>query len=141
MTERSSAPPTRWEILRDVLSFQVKLAVDALRDVFLSPVSLVAALLDVVSGDRERPYFYEVLVAGRKTEAFINLFGDAERIEPRHEATGEERRSIDRVVRRVEALVVEQYERGGVTAQAKDAIDRSLDSLASRRGGGHPPQA
>jgi hypothetical protein len=28
---------------------------------------------------------------------------------------------------------VEQYERGGITAQAKDAIDRSLDRLSGRR--------
>ena len=35
---------------------------------------------------------------------------------------------------RVENLIVEQYERGGMTATAKDAIDRSLDAFAPKSG-------
>ena len=115
----------RWELLRNVLAFQLKLAVDALRDVVLSPISLGAALLDLVSGtDRDPLYFEQVLTLGRRTEGWINLFGAA--------PGADEGPGIDRLVERVEALVVEQYERGGMTAQAKDAIDRSLDVLATR---------
>ena len=129
----------RWQLLRDVLVFQVKLGVDALRDVVLSPVSLVAAAVDLLGRDRARPLFYRVLAEGRRSEGWINLFGEADRIAPREPAPHGEGPGIDRMVRRVEALVVEQYERGGITAQAKTAIDRSLDTLARTRGASRPP--
>jgi hypothetical protein len=41
--------------------------------------------------------------------------------------------SIDALVGRLERLIVEQYERGGMTASAKAAIDRSLDALGRTR--------
>jgi hypothetical protein len=40
---------------------------------------------------------------------------------------------IDAVIGRLERLLVEHYERGGVTASAKAAIDRSLDAIARTR--------
>jgi len=125
-------PPSRWELIRDVLAFQVKLAVDALRDVLLSPISLVAALLDLLSGERPRPYFYRVLVTGRRSEGWIDLFAGAERLEPGGGAHPSEDRNLDALVGRLERLLVEQVERGGVTAQAKRAIDRRLDAIANR---------
>ena len=39
-------------------------------------------------------------------------------------------------VQRVEGMIVDQFERGGMTASAKQAIDRSLNTLAKRS----PPQ-
>lgn len=136
----SPAAESRWQLIRDLLVFQVKLGVDALRDLALSPISLVAALLDLVADTgRERHYFYQVLLAGRRSERWINLFGEGDRIEPA--ARGGERPGLDQLVRQVEALVVEQYERGGVTAQAKAAIDRSLDALAKPGGPARRPEA
>lgn len=120
---------TRWELIRDLVVLQLKLAVDALRDLVISPVSLVAGVIDLVTGG-ERPgrLFYSVLDAGRRSERIINLFGEADR------ASGEPA-SLDALVAHVEKLVVEQYERGGVTASAKAAIDRSLDALGQVRPG------
>jgi hypothetical protein len=95
----------------------------------LSPVSLVAGAIDLVTGG-ERPgrLFYAVLVAGRRSEHVINLFGEAERVRPRAADAGGDP-SLDALVARFERLVVEQYERGGITASAKAAIDRSIDAL------------
>ena len=39
----------RWTFLRDVLVFQLKMFLDNVRDFALMPVSLVAALIDLVS--------------------------------------------------------------------------------------------
>ena len=47
----------------------------------------------------------------------------------------EPRETVDSVVARLENLIVEQYERGGMTAAAKDAIDRSLDAFSPSRSG------
>ncbi|MDH3298094.1 MAG: hypothetical protein OEM96_07455, partial [Gemmatimonadota bacterium] len=66
-----------------------------------------------------------------RTEGWINLFGAPS--VPGHPELSESGRSIDTVVKQVEGLVVEQYERGGLTASAKEAIDRSLDKISRRK--------
>lgn len=132
--EASSIAPSRWHLIRDLAVFQLKLGLDALRDLVLSPISLIAGIVDLVfGGGQGGKHFYSVLVAGRRTEAWINLFGELDRTAPRGEAPGGvERASVDSIVERMERLLVEQYERGGVTASAKTAIDRGLDALGRR---------
>jgi hypothetical protein len=129
------AAVTRWELIRDVLVLQVKLAVDALRDLILSPLSLVAGVLDLLTGGQQPGrLFYPLLVAARRTEQLINLFGEADHVMPRPVASpSTDPVSIDAFVARFERTLVEQYQRGGVTASAKAAIDRSLDALSRAR--------
>lgn len=125
---------SRWELIRDIAVFQLKVGVDALRDLALVPVSLVAGALDLIrGGERPGKLFYDVLDAGRRTENWINLFGD---LDGRRfgQTTGEpDEPLIDSVAARLENLIVEQYEQGGMTAAAKDAIDRSLDALSTAK--------
>jgi hypothetical protein len=132
--EAGSASSNRWQLIRDIAVFQLKLGLDALRDLVLSPISLIAGIIDLFAGgERAGRHFYSVLVAGRRTEAWINLFGELDRAAPSGEAAdGAERASVDAIVERMERLLVEQYERGGVTASAKTAIDHGLDALGRR---------
>lgn len=121
----------RWELIRDVIIFQVKLGIDAFRDFIFSPLSIVAAVIDLITGG-EHPgrRFYAVLAAGGRTEGWINLFGAPNRSEGHELAT--RGITVDSFIKQVEGLVVEQYERGGLTASAKEAIDRSLDAIARK---------
>ena len=66
---------SRLLLLHDVLVFQFKLALDGLRDVFLSPISLVVALLRVLTS-RSDPgkYFRRLLELGHTCDRWINLF-------------------------------------------------------------------
>lgn len=122
----------RWELIRDVVVFQVKLALDALRDFAFAPLSITAAVVDLITGgSNPGRYFYAVLALGGKTEGWINLFG-APRLEGGSQLTSEGP-TIDSLVKQVEGLVVEQYERGGLTSSAKEAIDRSLDAISRKR--------
>jgi hypothetical protein len=133
-----TGPDGRWAFIRDLVVFQLKLLLDALRDVVLSPASIVAGLLDLVSGD-DPPgrNFNRLLAAGRRSDAWINLFGEG-----RFDAEGEERsgdtHSVDSLVGHVERLLLEQVERGGVTASAKEAIDRSLDRVTRTKAARRP---
>ena len=71
-----STGTSRLQLLWDVLVFQFKLAADGLRDVLLSPVSLVSALIGLLAGgDEPDRYFRRVLRLGRRSEVWINLFG------------------------------------------------------------------
>ncbi len=111
----------RWELLRDVFKFQLKLLVDGLRDVLMSPVSLVAALGGLMlESRRPRRYFDRTLEFGRRTEEWINLFDRyREPADP----------GLDELFARLESRIVEQYQRGGLTSSAKRAVDTSLDRL------------
>ena len=121
----------RWKLIRDLIVFQVKLGLDGLRDLLFSPLSITAAVIDLITGG-EHPgrYFYAVLAAGGRTEGWINLFGAPNQTEGHELATRGP--TVDSFIRQVEGLVVEQYERGGLTASAKEAIDRSLDAIARK---------
>jgi len=131
--------PDRWTLIRDILVLQLKLVVDGLRDFILVPVSLIVGIASLIKGgDSSGSQFYELLRTGRRSERWINLFGAAERVYgPSIEEDRFPTEDIDVMVSRVESFVVDEYSKGGVTRQAKNQLDRALDSLhklASNKG-------
>ncbi len=67
---------SRITLIWDVLILQAKLLADGLRDVLLVPVSLGALLFGLVAGGSDPGrLFRKVMVLGRRTEHWINLFG------------------------------------------------------------------
>ena len=126
----------RIDLARDALLLQGKLLIDGLRDVILVPVSIVAALIDLLSGDQPAGRrFYNVVQLGRRSEHWINLFGAAERSphENRwdHDA---ETVKLDDLVEQVEKVVKDQYTEGGVTGSAKRALNKALGVLHDSAG-------
>ena len=116
----------RWRLIRDIAVLQAKLVADAVRDLLLAPLALVAGIIDLL-----RPgggLFDEVLSIGRRTDRWINLFGH----EPSQDAQAEA--SIDELAGRLEQRLRERYADGGITAQAKDAVDKALDAVSKPRG-------
>ena len=94
----------RWQLLRDTLAFQLKLVLDALRDLVLSPLSLVAALVDLVfAGSRKPGYFYAVLRLGQRSEHWIDLWSAGSRRDA--DATEDPAMNVDGLLARVETLV------------------------------------
>lgn len=96
-----AAPDVVWarrrRVIRDVSRFQLKLMLDALRDLIMSPWSLVAGAIDVVKAGRQEPeHFAEVIRAGRKTEEWIDLWDHGKEQETASTA------SVDSVIERLE---------------------------------------
>ena len=123
--------PNRWMLIRDVAVFQLKLLFDGFRDLLLVPVSLVAGLVSLFrGGDKPGPEFYDLLRFGRRSERWINLFEAASHW---HGAAKDEEDfeagDVDELVSRVETFVVEEYQKGGVTAQAKERLDGAINAL------------
>lgn len=78
--ETAPVHTARLQLVWDVLVFQLKLAADGLRDLLLSPLSLIAAVAGLVAGgDDPQRHFRRVLRLGRRSEAWINLFGHRRR--------------------------------------------------------------
>ena len=130
-TGAANGEPDRWTLIRDVAVLQLKLLVDGLRDLVLVPVSLIAGAIGLLKGgDRPGSEFYDLLKFGRRSERWINLFGAADRVHGSDAADDELAvEDIDEMMTRVESFLVEEYKRGGVTAQAKDRLDQGLNSL------------
>ena len=131
--------PDRWTLIRDLFVFQAKLVVDGLRDLLLVPASLVAGIWSLVSSDNGRPgpQFYRLVSLGKQSEAWIDLFkaceNAPEEVRRQHEFGAG---NMDDLVGRLESFVKDEYERGGVTAQAKERIDKALDAIQRRQ----PPE-
>lgn len=125
--ESNAAQPGRGELLRDVAIFQLKLLLDALRDFVMSPVSLVAAAIDLLGRGRDTgENFRRVLELGRTTDRWINLFGPPRSLQP----PVPDGASFDRLVAQIESSIRDEYERGGMPASAKEAVDRSLRMIS-----------
>jgi hypothetical protein len=136
VNDKETLASGRWALLRDIGVLQVKLVVDGLRDLMLVPASLIAGVLSLVSvsdGKAGMP-FYRLLHFGKRTEQWINLFGAEQNApEPIDASPAFGDGNMDALVRKVESLVVDEYKRGGVTAQAKERIDKIIDTLRRKR--------
>ena len=130
-SQESGHLPDRWTLIRDIAVLQLKLVFDGFRDLILVPISLLVGIVSLLkAGNESGSEFYELLRMGRRSERWINLFGAAERVYG--PAVADDRfpaEDIDEMVSRVESFVIDEYQSGGVTRQAKEKLDRALDSL------------
>ncbi len=104
--------------IKRLLTFQLKLAVDALRDIVLSPLSLLFTIMDMIEGRSGRDsYFHQLLRFGRITERRINLFDQHSR---------QRGHTVDSVVEQVEEIIKKEYTEGELSSKAKSAIEKTL---------------
>jgi hypothetical protein len=127
-------PDDRWNFVRDVMVFQLKLLLDNVRDLVLMPVSLVAALIDLVfRGEREGALFYKVLRWGQHSEAVIDVYSAIEH----HQASDfkiSRDYTVDGVIARLEGVLKREVEQGGTAASVKAAMDKAIDQLHTETG-------
>ena len=132
-----------WTLIRDVGVLQVKLLIDGFRDLVLLPASLVAGLFSLLnsSDGKPGPHFYKLIAVGKQSEGWINLFG-ALRNAPQDIKSDVNfgTHDIDEIVSKVESFVVDEYQRGGVTKQARDRLNKALDAM-QRMNRREPPEA
>lgn len=136
MPDTTDNSPNRRTLVRDVAVLQVKLVVDGLRDLVLVPASLIAGLVSLFSSadGRTGDQFYQLLAVGKQSERWINLFG-AMRNAPvgLRQADQFPNADIDDLVGRLETFVVDEHRRGGITAQAKERLDKTLRAIRRKR--------
>lgn len=139
--------PNRWQVLRDTVAFQFKLLMDGARDVLLSPISIGAAILGLIfSPDNPGIYFNRLMKFGRKTDAWINLFGashydpnsetrdsndiDGKGIDSKDKARNTKKNvSSDAYVKKLENLLIAEYNKGGLIKDLKEGTDTLLEKL------------
>ncbi len=123
----------RWLFIRDVVVFQLKLVLDGLRDALMIPVSIAAAVVDLlIPGPEHSGLFYRVVALGRSSEGYIDLFEAADRVEPRTAMPGGEA-GVDELFRKFEGFLQEQDRKGGLTSTARVRVEQLLDVLPSSK--------
>lgn len=91
---------TARSLIRDVAAFQLKLLLDTLRDLILSPVSLGAALLDLLLAKIQSPrFFHAVLRLGERSEEWIDLWSAG------RGSRASQHSNVDALLAHVEAVV------------------------------------
>lgn len=102
--EDSKAEVTTAQAFRHLLKFQIKLGADALRDLLLSPVSLVVFVIDTLRKPRlEDSLYLKLMLLGRRSDRMINLFDE-------HKDAGHF--TVDQAIEELEGLVVSRRNNG-----------------------------
>jgi hypothetical protein len=146
---RSSSP--YWRLLRDVLVFQGKLALDGLRDLLLSPLSIMLAIAGaILSPEDPHCYLRRLMKFGLKSDQFIKLF---EHPDPAQDGSRDESdllgglssnaglshetfsnaKSSNTYVKQLEDLLVSAYNKGGIIRGMKEGTDDVVRMLLARR--------
>lgn len=160
----TSSSKQRWHLIRESIKFQIKLALDALRDLLLSPVAILCTLLDLMKGNsKDQGYFQRLMLWGHNTDHWLNLFGDlpsksssqsSEYKDNNSDDDGaltpsDSRKSaasevlkvdkpqvdskLDTLFSKIETILEEQQQTGGLTTTTKQKITSYLAVLNANR--------
>lgn len=122
----TARPAGRARLIRDIIVFQVKLALDGLRDLVMSPLSIVAGIIGVLFGGNDPGWAYRrLLYLGRDTDRWINLFNAYDR----YPQSGAGEATVDGVIGDIEETLRRDYDAGGVTARSRNAAEVGLERL------------
>jgi hypothetical protein len=112
----------RLDLIWELALFQAKLLADGLRDLLLFPVSIVAGLMGLIAGgDEPDQYFRRVVRLGRRSEIWINLFGQHRRGP-----------TSDRLAQPLQHTLEAEFERGGWVRRSADRLNAVLDAANAR---------
>lgn len=134
MNEPEQNPRIR--LIRESATLQLKLIADGFRDALLIPVSLIATIVGLLRGGEDCDLeFRRVIKLGRRSERWINLFGNQQPLDMRHPAG-----SMDRILEQVESIVVEQYKKGKSASDARDAVRKVIEEETGEDPGPDPTE-
>ena len=70
---------SRGRLFRAAIVFEIKLAVDGLKDIVLAPLAILGVVIDLLTGTgREGKQLRRVLLLGERYEGWLNLYGTRE---------------------------------------------------------------
>lgn len=119
MVKKPMVVATRKVTLRDFVIFQVKLALDGLKDLVVIQLSVLAIIVDFIAGRGPRPrYFYSVMRVSERFDAWLNLHGAVEGLDAAGNEDGlfgASEAGADTLLGRIEEMV-----RGGDEPRPRD---------------------
>ena len=115
-------------VLRIIL-FQFKLFADGIRDIVLSPLSMIAGLLGLLFSHSDPHYYFNRLLRlGHRSDRWINLFDNYSSKSPTtNHAT------IDDLAEKLEATLRNDYNSNGMTAKTVRKLDEIIAEIKNRQ--------
>lgn len=115
----------RLPLIRHAIVFQLKLGLDALRDILMSPISIILVVTDIIlANNSQRSYFLKLMKLGRKSDHWINLFGvnlpTAETVNTIDTADS----NVDDWFLKIEDVIKEQQVDGKLSQLGKEKLQR-----------------
>jgi hypothetical protein len=112
-------------LIRQAIVFQLKLGLDALRDVFMSPVSIVLVITDtIMANNHQQSYFIRLMRLGKKSDHWINLFDvDLGKTEPRDNKVAADS-NVDDWFKKIEEVIKEQQVDGKLSQSGKEKLQK-----------------
>jgi hypothetical protein len=112
-------------LIRQAIVFQLKLGLDALRDVLMSPVSIILVLTDIVmANNHQQSYFIRLMRLGKKSDNWINLFGvDLTNTEDRDNEVASDS-NVDDWFTKIEEVIKEQQVDGKLSQSGKEKLQK-----------------
>lgn len=120
-----------WSLIRHVIVFQLKLGLDALRDILMSPVSIVLAVTDIMmANNHQQSYFIRLMRLGKKSDEWINLFdSDIPNSESQDNKVTEDSEvavdsNVDFWFTKIEKVIKEHQENGKLSQSGKEKLQQ-----------------
>jgi hypothetical protein len=113
----------RWALIRQAIFFQLKLGLDALRDILMSPVSIVLLIVDIIMGNyHQQSYFLRLMRLGKKSDHWINLFDvELPNAKPQDDNLTADS-NVDVWFTKIEEVIKEQQINGKLTQTGKEKL-------------------
>lgn len=158
-THGSVQEPSRWAMFKKLVIFQIKLAMDAVRDLILSPVSFVCSAIDIIFKNNEKKSkFNQLMQLGSQTDIWLNMFNqhqttydDNVDLPTKNSAnfTADKRNRVafdkisrhlhtsnaDKLIEKIEGVLQEQQITGGVTDGARKTIIQTINNIKNTQSG------
>ena len=120
----------RWPLIRLAIVFQLKLGLDALRDILMSPISIVLLVTDIVmANNHQQSYFIRLMQLGKKSDHWINLFGVGLPNSENEDNNGSADSNVDYWFTKIEEVVKEQQIDGKLTQSGKEKLQQYLGRI------------
>lgn len=123
-------------VLKKGLIFQLKLGLDALRDIILSPIAIIALIIDLIlSLEGKNSLFNQLMHFGRLSDQWINLFNahcDPLSKHGENNSYNGGHVSVDELLAQIGDIVKEQQSKGKLSDNAKAKIDGYLAKMKNR---------
>lgn len=124
MIKKQPDKADRASLIKQAFVFQIKLGLDAMRDLLLSPVSIVAVIIDVLVGhNRQQSLFLRLLHYGRLSDHWINLF-EVQYPDKKHRSD-----SVDHWLAQAETIIKQQQNDGKMSSTTKEKLEQTLSNI------------
>ncbi|PKG97143.1 hypothetical protein [Paraglaciecola sp. MB-3u-78] len=115
----------RKPLIRQAIIFQLKLGLDALRDILMSPVSIILVITDIVmANNHQQSYFIRLMRLGKKSDHWINLFGvELANTEDQDNEVASDS-NVDDWFTKIEEVIKEQQVDGKLSQSGKEKLQK-----------------